>query len=110
MAQNKHTEPCTEIELVKKDIAYLDKAVTKLEKHDENKSTTITNMEKELQEVKNVNTFLLKEVKEFLDVKKKINDIILKYVSKVFFIVFIVGAVTLLIKFKDEILHLLNLL
>jgi hypothetical protein len=106
---NKHTEPCTEVELLKKDVDYLAKAVEKLEKNEEEQDSSLKNLEMDMQDVKNVNTFLLKEVKEIIDVKNKINAIILKYVSKVFFTVFIIGALVLLIQYKDFFLKLLKI-
>ena len=106
---NKNHEPCVEVELVKKDVEHLTKDVEKLEKTNEEQDASIKTLEKDMQDVKNVNTFLLKEVKEFIDVKNKINGIILKYVTRVFFSVFTVGAIILLINYKDIILKFLKI-
>lgn len=104
-----HTELCTEGELIKRDLEHLSKDFEKHDKHTEEQDDSIKELQHEMQDVKNVNTFLLKEVKEIIDVKNKINMIILKYVTKVFFTIFFIGLFTLLIKYKDSILELLKL-
>lgn len=109
MTNNKHTEPCVEVEVVKRDVEHLIKDVNKLENNIKQQDASIKTLEKEMQDVKNVNTFLLKEVKEFLDVKNKIQNTILKYVSKIVVSTFIVGLIVLLINYKDLLLKFLKL-
>lgn len=118
----KHTEPCTELELVKKDMEYLTKSITKIEDHqkeqDDDRSDIrhnldgakddVSNVTKDVSEIKTVNAFLAKEVKEIMDVKKKINLVILKYVSKFIFIILSMGSIVLLIKYGPLILKLLK--
>ena len=74
MVNNKHTEPCTELELVKKDVEYLNKSVTKQDIKHEKVEKDLTAVQKDLDEVKTVNSFLAKEIKEIMDVKKKIDN------------------------------------
>lgn len=105
----KHTDPCTELELVKKDIDHLTEKVLKVETViDGDIKQDLSTIKQDVDEIKTVNAFLAKEVKEIIDVKNKINTTILKYVSKFVFIIFSIGVIIILIKYGPLVLKLLK--